>query len=204
MGKLTPRKIILFIAALIAFGFLLSSLSGCSSIRKLKTNVKQTEQVKTTEQITKAKDSSTTTTISKVDSSGTTVTVVFDNDGKDTATNVEIITHAPHKEDYYQPARTEVKTNRKPKSITVNQAAKNKQQQETTAVVKTKETKAVTTDKTTTTKVKQLDKKKSGFAWWFWPLIVLVIIVIVLCWAYKITPATAWAWVRKQFNKTTS
>ncbi|HLO37984.1 MAG TPA: hypothetical protein VK173_05835 [Lacibacter sp.] len=180
---------------------LLVLLSSCGTLRKLKSNVKTTEQVHTTEVITNAKDSSTSTVTKQIDSSGTTVTVVFDDNGKDTSTSVEIVTYPAHKEDYFSPRTTEVKTNRKPKSITINQAAKKEDKKEVAAAVKSNDTKAATTDSNKTTEEKKVDKKKSTFPWWFWPLIVVVILVLVLCWYYKITPANALAWLRKKLTK---
>jgi uncharacterized protein YceK len=195
------NRVIFIIFLSVALVGMMLYLSGCSSIRKLKTNVKQTEQVKTTEQTTKAKDSSVTTVTKKIDSAGTTVTVVFNNDGKDTATNVEITTHPPTKDDYNTGRKIGVKTNRTPKSITVNQADKKADEQTVVANVKTNETKVVATEKKTTTQTKGVDKKKFIFHWW-WLLIALAVLLLILFLKYNITPATAVAWLRKQFTKT--
>lgn len=191
------KRILIATAIGIAIAVILTS---CSSIRKLKKNVKQTEQVKTTEQTNKAKDSSVTTITKEINSDGATVTVVFENDGKDTATNVEITTYPPHKEDYFfKPQTVSVKTNRKPKSITVNQAKKLQQIKEALASLKTIETKAATTEKKTTTQTKQVEKQKFVFHWW-WLLILLAVVLLFLWLHYNLTPATAVGWLRKQFT----
>jgi lipopolysaccharide export LptBFGC system permease protein LptF len=195
------NRIIFIIFLSVALAGMMLYLSGCSSIRKLKTNVKQTEQVKTTEQTTKAKDSSVTTVTKKIDSAGTTVTVVFDNDGKDTATNVEITTHPPTKDDYNTGRKIGVKTNRTPKSITVNQADKKADEQTVAANVKTNETKAATTDKQTTTVVKNKQVEKTGFQWWkiVLPIVIILIMLLVLWGAFGITPVALVRKVRSFF-----
>jgi hypothetical protein len=204
MGKDKTFTIVKRILIATAIGIVVAViLTSCSSIRKLKTNVKQTEQVKTTEQTTKAKDSSVTTVTKKIDSVGTTVTVVFDNDGKDTATNVEITTHPPTKDDYNTGRKIGVKTNRTPKSITVNQADKKTDEQIVAANVKTNETKAATTNKQTTTVVKNKQVEKTGFQWWkiVLPIVIILIILLVLWGAFGITPVALLKRIKSLFTK---
>lgn len=149
---------------------------SCSSIRKLKKNVKQTEDIKTSEQTSKSKDSSVTTVTKAIDSSGTTITMVFEYDGKDTTTDVEITTFPPTKNDYNTGRKVGVKSNRKLKSLTVNQADKKAEEKAVASNVKTSDTKNATTEKKTTTQVKTQEKQRFSFNWlwllWLIPLII--------------------------------
>jgi uncharacterized protein YceK len=197
------KRVFTIIFLSVALVAMMLYLSGCSSIRKLKTNVKTTEQLKTTEQTTKAKDSTVTTVTKKIDSAGTTVTVVFDNDGKDTATNVEITTYPPSKEEYNSNRKIGVKTNRTPKSITVNQAEKKADEKAVTANVKTNETKASTTDKVTTTVVKNKQVAKTRFQWWIVavPFVVILLIVLAAWLVFDLTPIALLKRIKSLFTK---
>lgn len=186
------------------------SLSSCSSIRKLKSNLQQSSKVDSSTVKSKTVDSSATTIIKKVDSSGISVIVTFDSTDNDSATTVEIETYPPKKEDYLQPERTtgiKVKTNRKPKSIEVKQNQKQSNEQNKTTAVSGTEKEKTNVTKTETVKKVEVNKKRFVFHWW-WLLIALAVLLLYLKFKHKITPVgmvqkfVAWLGVEsKSFNQ---
>lgn len=176
-------------------------LSSCSSIRKMRSNVKESISEKSSDQVTKKTDSTFSTVTKTIDSTGTTVTVEFETDSSNTDTHVEIVTYHPHKDDYDQGVRTEVKTNRKPKNIKVQQSKTNDKVVGTAVSVKKEDTKDATRSKETKTEIKQVDKKKFVFHWW-WILIAIAVLFLWLWFKHKIIPAGAMVWVKNKFTKT--
>lgn len=150
------------------------AMSSCSSIKKLKSNVKQSSKVdSTSQQITKV-DSSGTNTITKVDSSGFNVEVEFEK-GTDTGdVDLEITVHKPSAADYYKPAKVSIKSNKAVKKININDTRKQSEASANTANVKRNDEKKTNVKKEEQKTVKQVEKKKIRFQWWWWLLLLLI------------------------------
>ena len=153
--NITLIFLFVYLAAMVAI------FSSCTSIKKLRTNVK-TEVVKTEiVQKSEVKDSTSKTITKTIDSSGITVTVVYDSTSTDTATTFDITTYPPSADQYTE--RISIKSSIKPKSITVNQAKKKQAERLDSVVSKKEHTENIKKDEKVVTKVKTVDKKKVVF-----------------------------------------
>jgi len=150
--------------------------SSCTSVKKLRSNVHQ--EIVKTETVNKSdtKDSTSKTVVKQIDSSGITVTVVYDSTSADTAISFDIITFPPSKDQYTE--RISIKSSVKPKSITVNKAAKKTDEKFDSTVKKSLTVENVNKEEKTVSKIKTVEKKKVVFHWWWFVLIGLVAVGI--------------------------
>lgn len=170
--KLNTR-IVLIILGIYLLG-IIAIFSSCTSIKKLRTNVHQ-ETVKTeTVQKSDTKDSTSKTVTKVIDSSGITVTIVYDSTSADTATTFDITTYPPSADQYTE--RISVKSSVKPKSITVNKAAKKQAEKLDSVSSKKEHTETVAKTEKVVSKVKTVDKKKVVFKWWWFVLLAAAIL----------------------------
>jgi uncharacterized protein YceK len=196
---------------LVFWGFLLFVMicffcSSCSSIRKLKTNVKTTEQVKTTDssgtskEAAESKEKTSSTTSTTTTTSGKKITITYDSSHKDSGTAVKISS---------KDGVIDIKSNGKIKSIEVEEEETDKQQiksdstEKTESSLKTNDTKKGTTEKQTTTVVKNKQVEKTGFQWWkiVLPIVIILIILLVLWGAFGITPVALLKRIKSLFTK---
>lgn len=163
------KLLILYLLGVIA----LCMLASCGSLRKLKTNVKQSTKVDSSSFVTAKVDSSTTSIISKVDSSGLSVHVEVEDENDGSETDVQITVHRPKADDYFSPTTVGVKSNKKVKGVKVDQQEKKAAAETKTADVKKEDTRKTDVKKEEKKKEVVVNKKKTWFSWW-WLLLLLV------------------------------
>ena len=170
------RVLIIYVLVTVA----LCLATSCSSIRKLKSNIKQSAKVDSSYQQSAKVDSSGVSSYTKVDSSGFKVEVEFDKDTGNA--DIEIIVYPPDAKDYFQ--KVNVKSNKKLKGIKVEDTRKKVEAESKSADVKRSDNKKVDVKKEEKQTVKQVDKKKIAFHWWYF----LGLIPIALFILYKSYP----------------
>jgi hypothetical protein len=168
------RILIIYMLITIALGMLFS----CSSIKKLRSNVKQSSKIDSTHQQKSSIDSTGSNTVTRTDSSGVSIEVEYP-DGVDTSdVDLDITIYKPSADDYDQ-VKIGVKSNKQPKGVKVNDTRKKSEASSNTISVKRDDEKKTVVKKEEQKTEKKTEKKKLVFHWWYLLLLIPVALYIL-------------------------
>lgn len=162
---------------------LLTLFCSCSSVRKLKSNLKTTVETNSTENVKEKTDSAVTTKQTKVETEAGALIIEYDSSKNDSAFEIEITPSKPG--DYFPDNKVKIKANRQPNKITLTQQKKTEASKENSTQLTTNKEQAKEQQAKTTVVAKQEQKTKFVFHWW-WLLIVLIVAAVIAFIRYRV------------------
>lgn len=150
-------------------------LSSCHSLRKIKSSVQKTEEVKKEEVWRQSNDSLSTSKEKVINNQGTKVVIKFDS-AKDALTSDVMVTISNDTKE--GPGVVHISSSKQPKSIEITSNKKQEQTKQQQTKVAAEATEQKTEEKKTALVEVKEEKKKFVFHWWF--IIPAVIIFLII------------------------
>lgn len=162
---------------------LLALFCSCSSVRKLKSNLKTTVETKSSETVKEQTDATLTIKEKKVETEAGTLIIEYDSSKTDNAFEIEITPSKPG--DYFPEKKVKIKANRQPNKITLTQQKQSEASKENSTQITNNREQAKQQQAKTTVVAKQEQKEKLMFHWW-WLLIILIVAAVIVLIRYRV------------------